>query len=204
MKLKNLLTAALVLTATTTGLSASETTYMGGFGGLNLFKNDDKVVSTQVNKDYTGGFTIGQRFDNGIKVEGEAAYHKNRQSINEISDNRTLALMANLLYELPLETGLRPHVGVGAGWANQKRSLTTSTTTSSTVIDDDGASFVQTSTSSTTNTSIDQKFAWQALAGVNMPINESWELTADYRYFRPTGSEDDRNHAVVLGVQHLF
>ena len=29
----------------------------------------------------------------------------------------------------------------------------------------------------------DDRFAWQALAGVSFPINERWAIKVDYRYF---------------------
>jgi opacity protein-like surface antigen len=92
--------------------------------------------------------------------------------------------MGNVFYDFNAWQMARivPFVGAGIGWAHD--SVNTNFT---------GANFVQAKGS-------DDRFAWQLMAGVAVPIAERVTLTARYTFFDTTG---DRMTIFNTGVGNL-
>lgn len=180
--LKKLFSALLIATATMGSISANEGYYIGGYGGLNLA--DDKAHDTDkmdFRNDYTAGMTLGHRWASGWRLESEMAYHRNGVKVdinNKTGAVETASAMGNAIYEIPLESDLRPHIGGGVGYAKSRLKL-------------DGQ---RESTSSV---------ALQGIAGVTYNIvDESTSLAADYRYF--SDNQKTASHSFTVGVQQYF
>lgn len=117
----------------------------------------------------------------------------------------TLGFMFNVLYEFQF-THFRPYLGVGIGHGFHRYNNVGGNvgTTFNTLNQSRGA------------------FAWQAIAGVAVPVTRRIDVTLDYRLFSTlkrsiggsytfpggTGSETIRprniNHSVMLGLRYTF
>lgn len=98
------------------------------------------------------------------------------------NDSANWTFLANLYYDIPVDLTLRPYVGFGAGWASNRLGLVTYTA---------AGQFTGSENGQTTG-----NFAWAALAGVRLALNEDWTIDLGYRYlnagnFRSSGLVTD-------------
>jgi opacity protein-like surface antigen len=89
--------------------------------------------------------------------------------------------MANLFYDFKMASyrGITPFVGAGIGWAHL----------------DENTTFTVDNSHQAEGT--DNRFAWQLMAGVAIPLSEGISLTARYTYFDTVG---DKMTVVNQGV----
>jgi len=155
--------------------------YLGIGTGI-VYAPDERFSATDVFLDYDLGFQVGQltagyAFDSGWRAELEAAYRRNELEIIEFADPRgtintglddavdAASLMANAIYEFEWRASLRPYLGIGLGMARVGYELS----------DDHSGEIILDQTKTA--------FAYQALAGVDVPLGRRWHLSADYRYW---------------------
>lgn len=167
--------------------SASAAPYVSGSFGL-VAVNDSTFSgsggSTEVSMDPGFGFlaAIGNGFD-GLRAEAEFAYRTN--DLDKISndpvtgDISSLAVMGNLLVDLPLSEIVRPFLGAGIGLANVDSDIS-------------GASNAD-----------DTVFAYQAIAGIGFPLTHVTTLDLQYRYFATADPDFDGTEA-EYGTHNFF
>lgn len=124
----------------------------------------------------------------GVRVEAEAIYSSNdvdEEGFDDVSV-RHLGLLANVLYDIPMDGAFRPYVGAGVGIGNTTVDL-----------GDDDAD--------------DTGLAWQLRAGATFGSSETMMWDVGYRYLNLADfevSEGDASleaeaaiHAVTIGVR---
>lgn len=177
--------------------SASAAPYLSGSFGL-ISANDSTLSgagSGELSFDPGFGFiaAVGNNFD-GLRAEVELAYRTN--DFDEFSsggvsgsvngDMSSLALMGNLLADLPLGESIRPFLGAGIGLANVDAN-------SNDLGDED-----------------DTVFAYQAIAGLGFPLTHITTLDLQYRYFATADANFDgtdveyQTHNFFAGLRFDF
>lgn len=169
--MKKICVAGLAMALMLGGVASSVSAAPYVSGSFGLVSVQDSTFSgpggsTEVSTDPGFGFlaAIGNNFD-GLRAEAEMAYRTNDQdaSSSPLNDEITsLALMGNLLVDLPISESVRPFLGAGMGLANIDSDIS-------------GAS------------NDDTVFAYQVIAGVGFPLTHITTLDFQYRYF---ASED--------------
>jgi OmpA-OmpF porin, OOP family len=159
--------------------------YVGGFAGANFIQDGDAKAG------FTGGVSLGYKFDCNLRLEGEFSYRRNSFKTFLLDDDdlkhnlnthvQTYAAMANLLYDFDTGTAWTPYIGGGVGYAWNKF----------------GASIDQFSGSMNVN-----GFAFQGIAGIAYEICEKTSVGLEYRYFQTKASIKD--HSVVLALRRSF
>jgi OOP family OmpA-OmpF porin len=174
----------------------------------------DIDLNTTVDRKLGGALlgVVGYGFSNGLRIEGEVGYRMNgldSATLDSIDLTVTpggsgsipiglisvplngstdvLSFMANVAYTFNTGDsmgGLRPWIGAGAGLAlvMQDTSLTVPIIGDVSIIDDTAATF-----------------AFQAMAGVDYAISESWTVGLEYRFFgtlKPQFEDDFTNSDV--------
>ena len=123
---------------------------------------------------------VGHGYDNGFRAEVELARRDNDIS-NTTVDAQATSLMINGYYDFNRGGRFQPYVGLGVGYAKVD------------INNDD-----------------DSNFAWQAMAGVGVPVNQNLTLDLGYRFMSVddldfSGLNADYEHqAVTLGVRYQF
>ena len=180
--------------------------YVVGGGGFNLLVNPDLDFkgTTGVDRDYEtdGGFTIaggvGYRWQDFLfEYEGAFSYNTLDQEtlstgvVTALPDSsvRSLRSLFNIIYEVPLDIGVRPYVGGGIGIAA--------------VSLDDGV-----------GSDTGFAFAYQAKAGLAYALTDNLDLFGQYRFVGATGLELDTtfgtadfgnmNHSFEIGLRYTF
>lgn len=133
---------------------------------------------------------VGNRFEN-VRGEVEMAYRTNDMdefssggTLSVNGDITSLAVMGNLLVDLPLGESLQPFLGAGMGLANVEANITG-------ILNEDD----------------DTVFAYQAIAGIGFPLTHVTTLDLQYRYFATAdpnfgGSETEyQTHNFFAGLR---
>ena len=226
MSLKKALLAATML-ALPVAAQAQPVTglYVGAGAGLNMLQEVEgdlsnafdppRGVNVETNYGWAGVISLGWGFGNGVRAEIEGSYRSNSVDSVVNGTNRgtsagtvsSYGVMANALYDFDLGPGMpvMPYVGLGAGylWQSWDRARNTTMTL------DSG----------------DGSFAYQAIVGAALPLNDvapGLALTAEYRFVgtldanldasRTTSGTTTRgsaevttfNHSVLLGLRYAF
>jgi len=234
MNFKNTLLAASFLLAVPQLAQAQPIAglYVGGGAGVNFLQNE-KIegsslphhmgsANTAFQPGWAGVGSVGYGLGNGLRLEVEGNYRTNHprtsgavHSTSDGSENKYGA-MVNALYDfntagLGVNTfGISPYVGAGAGWVhNNWHGLDVA----------DGANTVH-------NSGVND-FAYQAIAGVAVPLNSitpGLAMTVEYRFVtepaarkydsfyttsnggRSTSTKvvNDVNHSVLVGLRYAF
>ncbi len=197
--------AAMVGTAATAeGPAKHKGLYVSGALGAN-WANDSDVsgaASGEIDFDLesVGAVAVGYGFGNGLRLEGELSHR--RSDVDELSgvglvgQANVTGFMANLLYDINVSPKFVPYVGLGVGAA---------------IVEFDEVSPIGGSSVADEDT----VFAWQAIAGVAIPIRDQLDLTFDYRYFdvpdvdlqtAAGGSIDTEytSHSAMIGLRYRF
>ena len=160
-------------------------------------------VFSGVTADFEDGWMVdagaGYEWGNGLRAEVELARRTDEVSVERAygyapsvesseygyldSDNNVIAtsVMLNGFYDFNRDGSFRPYVGVGVGYANVA------------VGEPD-----------------DSNWAWQAMAGVAIPVNDRMTVDIGYRHFNVddldyTSRKSDYTHeAVTLGLRYQF
>lgn len=183
------------------------------FGGVNLARDSDFNGSNQAfpsgeaNLD-TGtivGFAGGYKFNKNFSAELEYSYRSNDlDSLKSTSgvdiakngDLASVAIMANGYYHLDFGDGWSPYIGLGIGFLQE--------------IDSD----VRYLDSSSQRDLEDEVFAWQAMIGAEVPIDQKWKLFGEGRFMSASSPEisnsngsydiNYENFSLLLGVTFQF
>jgi len=145
-------------------LSASADSYVTAFGGANW----DNVINANGVDDSAGyvvGGAVGTHVKSvpGLRLEGELAFRQNTVKVFKLidADHDTYTLMANAVYDLPLEVAtMRPYVLAGVGYGKSEATFT-----------DIALARLEAS-----------GVAWQVGAGVNIAITDGVKAGIGYRY----------------------
>lgn len=216
--MKKLLISVAAITALSMGAAHAENTLVGNYyAGISAFWSsipDSDVVYNATSSfsspdrvhdeaEWDGSFGmsgfVGYKLWQGnnlrTRIEGEVGYHKldlDKDSIDDALDidgGSAWTFMANGYVDFPLQFGLTPYVGLGAGMA----------------LADIGG-----------DKGNDTVFAWQAIVGASYSLTEFSEIFAEYRYLAfddiefSTDANDSGNfieyasHNVGLGVRFHF
>ena len=153
--------------------------YLGARAGVAWLEDHSSPVGG-VNSSYDFdhgwglGGSVGYQYGGPWRVELEVAYRKNDlDSVTRggarlggaTGEMSSLALMLNGFYDIDTGTAFTPYLGLGIGYARVSADGLTATGLGATNSDDDN------------------KFAYQAIAGLAYKLTPEVSLTADYRYF---------------------
>ena len=135
---------------------------------------------------FTGAGALGYKFENGIRVEGEAAYrthnmksfHSSYGSAHGRGHLNTMSYSGNVLYDFDNDSRFTPYVGAGVGYTRASKG----------------------------NRDIEIKnrkgtTSYQGIAGVNYAICDKTQLGLEYRYFKADKLKD---HSVGLSLTRFF
>ncbi|HYE00864.1 MAG TPA: OmpA family protein, partial [Alphaproteobacteria bacterium] len=204
MSLKIRLLAGIALAALPAVASAqSFVPYVGLSGGWNQTRDADidGVIDSEAEFDhgYAVSGSLGFRYDSNLRSELELSYRDNdidsvRGFANSDGELNTLAIMANLYYDIGDWSGFVPYIGAGIGGARTDVEARAGAN----IVDDH-----------------DWNFAYQGIAGVGYAFNDNVMLTADYRYFATKDPElsttagsrfetENQNHTVMVGLRYSF
>jgi opacity protein-like surface antigen len=198
--------------------SAENVDYQGPFvklqGGFNFALDSDfdgsssaSFPSGEANLD-TGaivGLAGGYRFNRNFDADLEYVYRSNDIDQIEGSEGRlvadggdlaSVAIMANGHYYFDFSDSWSPYIGLGVGFLQE--------------IDSD----VELVGIADQKDLEDQIFAWQAMIGAEVPLNESWRFYGEGRFMSAPGpdlsnsngsySVDYNNLSLVLGIGYQF
>lgn len=184
--------------------------YVGAFGGANWLKNQRiDGIRLKTKTGFAGGLSLGYKFDNGFRVEGEVAYRRNKldtkhfakESYQESKKQKfggnfhTWSYMANFLYDFENVScylpNVVPYVGFGVGYADSQRKEKSHK-------DSDNYS----SSDKDSHKHNHKGFAYQGIAGVGYNLTESTTLAVEYRYFN--GGKHVKDHGLCLAVRQSF
>lgn len=166
--------------------------YIGIEGGVvfgDNFNADADGIEDGVSYDTATGFDVGGvlGYDFGsFRLEGDYSFR--RQNVDAVGldaaiapadfgygaaanavDGRvdTIAVLLNGLIDFGSDGGIQPYIGAGIGWTKVALDVTTPA-----LVD-----------------SSDNALAWQAVAGVRIPLSNSVDLGVKYRFFNASGLE---------------
>ncbi len=170
----------------------------GQYVGINVGMNNG-VLTNQSHNDKVGfklGANYGWKFDSNFRAEAEFSYRENHQKGSKSTENGlvtkksnekySLTYMANVLYDVhQLDTyGVVPYFGLGIGYAQNTEQSTIK------------------STDSIRSKVRDNRLAYQAIAGVKMPINETLSIGAEYHYH--AGKAHTKDHSLSVTMIRSF
>ena len=157
--------------------------------------DDDENFEESGEGDIDNGFAVGAAagvvLGGGFRAEGEFLFNSSDLGgledldVDNVEMNHA-AFFANVLYDIPMDGGITPYVGVGVGYG----SIT---------FDIDGESVH------------DEDTVWQVKAGAAFPVNDTLTIDVGYRYMQMAtwenefdidfDEEDDEAGAGVLGLE---
>ncbi len=185
--------------ATAEGPAKHKGLYVSGALGANWATDSDvSGASGDVDFDlgWVGAVAVGYGFGNGLRLEGELSRRQN-DADDFTGEGKVAGFMANLLYDFDVSPKFVPYVGLGAGLA---------------IVEFENVSPLPAADSTDDSETV---FAWQAIAGVAIPIRDQLDLTFDYRYFdvpdvdlrSDAGTDVDTeyaSHSVMIGLRYRF
>ena len=198
--------------------SADSVDYEGPYarllGGLNFTLDSDFNGSSpdsfpsgeaSLNTGAIVGLGGGYRFNRNFAAELEYAYRSNDidtiqrtggATIADGGDLASVAIMANGYYYFDLAETWSPYIGLGMGFLQE--------------IDSD----VQLTGINSQKDLEDQVFAWQAMVGAEVPIDESWRFYGEGRFMSAPSPDlsnsngsysiDYNNLSIIFGIGHQF
>lgn len=177
--------------------------------GGSLFDNRDSKFIKANPGFYIGG-SVGYKFANSIRIEGEFAYQRFNVRKKEIFYNQNyfgdhffggytvkrskghthiFSYMANVMYDFDFfALPFTPYLGMGIGYADAKEK-----TKKDVVWGTRRSHYV-----STLN---QDGLAWQAIAGISYPITQNVAIALEYRYFQENAF---KNNKVGLSITRSF
>jgi opacity protein-like surface antigen len=189
-------------------------TYAKLFGGVNFAQDSDFDGSNQtsfpsgeasLDAGMVSGLAVGYRFNRNFAAELDYAYRSNDidkikgtggATIADGGDLASVAIMANGYYYFDFAETWSPYIGLGLGFLQE--------------IDSD----VDLSGLTDQTDLEDQVFAWQAMIGAEMPLNNSWSFYGEARFMSSPGPElsnangsydvDYENLSLIVGVGYRF
>lgn len=169
-------------------LKAGEGFYVGGLAGVNFAQTHGEAKNMKMKTGFTGRAVTGYAFSNGLRLEGEFGYIRNRIKDVKFEGEKhqmhgnfyNYTFMANCLYYLPLQTVVKPFVGIGAGYQIAKGHITKPV-------------HVKAKQSG---------FSHQFIAGTACDVSHNVEASLEYRLLN--GRKNVRDHSLALGLKRFF
>lgn len=184
--------------------------YIGLGGGVSFQQDTDLTLGGIRNRmEFDPGFALsgsmGYGFESQLRPEMEVSYRHN--TVDKISGTSaglgtgyfdSVGMLANLLYDFDLRSGLTPYIGAGFGGALVQPHRAGRIVGGATL---DGQEL---------------EFAYQGIAGVSFEISERLDATADYRYFASLDPEYETtnkvkvtdgsyaSHNFLVGLRYIF
>ena len=178
--------------------------YIGAFGGANwLHIGKIDGIRLKSKTGFTGALSLGYKFDNSFRIEGEVSYRRNRldrkhlarefyQEDSHVKTHCKLdswSYMANFLYDFDQVScclpNVVPYVGVGLGYTRNHADLKARYGDHKADVKISG-----------------HGICYQGIAGVGYQLTDSTTLAVEYRYF--AGKNHARDHGVGLAVRQSF
>ena len=182
--------AATAIATVFSGAAQADGFYLSTFTGLAIQNDQDNTANGQaLNVSLDNGFVIGGAIGyklpvSNFRVELELAYRENDITAGQLlsdptaafsGDNSSLGAFANVLYDfdsLPLVT---PYIGAGIGVGGVESDVVRT------------AAVNDLRFGGPTRT----EFLYQGIAGVTIPINDTFDLFAEGRYYVAPGVDFD-------------
>jgi opacity protein-like surface antigen len=160
----------------------------------------------QSNANFRLGFNIaaaaGYRWSDYMRFEAELGYRSagldNIGPLDAEGKQSAFSIMGNILFDVGEGTNFQPYIGGGVGLANNSWSNVEVTT--SPIYDDNN-----------------KKMQWQAIVGLELPLNPQTKWFVDYRYIGSVDNDfntipararvvgvDLTSHNLMVGVRHSF
>lgn len=165
--------------------------YFGGFAGANwLHVNKVDGVSIHNDPGYILSGSWGYKFRTHTRLEAEVAYRRNKLNHLQFQNQKygvggfanSTTLMANLYQEIPyFNLFAVPYMGIGAGYTHLKDNVSAG-----------GYRFKGSGNG----------FAWQVMAGLNLPVLKCTELGLEYRFFQ--GRHSAYDHSLGLALRYFY
>jgi opacity protein-like surface antigen len=197
---------------------ADNTDYQGPYarlmGGLNFAldsdfdgSNPNSFPSGEASLDTGGvvGLAAGYRFNRNFAADLDYLYRSNDidkikgtggATVADGGDLASVAIMANGYYYFDFAESWSPYIGLGVGFLQE--------------IDSD----VELAGRNSQKDLEDQVFAWQAMVGAELPIDESWRFYGEGRFMSAPSpdlsnsngsySVDYNNLSLILGIGYQF
>lgn len=178
--------------------------YVGAFGGANwLSIGKIEGIRLKTKTGFTGAVSLGYKFDNGFRVEGEASYRRNHLDSKHLAKEFNLdyenvkingsfyswSYMANFLYDFDQVScyipNVVPYLGFGIGYTQNHAHLKAHDQYSRDCAKASG-----------------KGIAYQGIAGVGYRLTDNTTLAAEYRYFN--GKNNAHDHSVGLAIRQSF
>lgn len=171
--------------------------YVGAFGGTNWlnFKNHHDVKG-KFDVGYTGALSLGYKFHNGFRVEGEVSYRHNKLKSFDVGSlsmsdfhakghTTSTSIMGNVLYDFDFGSCVTPYIGAGIGYTNLHAKIE----------GHDNFSHEKFSGS-------EKGLAVQGIVGASYALCEKTAVGVEYRYFKAREHADD--HSVGISLRRFF
>ena len=231
MKFRSVLLAAVATLAWHAGASAQAVRgpYVALGAGANLMSDGSSTYSygstspvlavlapapgRRIDPGYTLVASLGWGFGNGLRAEIEGNYRSNQFSDYNASIEKA-GMMANVFYDFySLSPAVIPYVGAGIGFAS---------------VSQPALSLVSGTTTVSVGNQSDVAFAYQAIAGLAVPIAAfpGLAITGEYRFYGLSGNtnysgievistpnsvttrfqsrETDYSHSLMLGLRYAW
>lgn len=158
----------------------------GGINFLDSIKGENHKTTFKTG--YAAGFSLGCKFYDHIRLEGEWSYRRNNVKSIKFPDgtfhcghNRSISLFANCLYDIHLCRKFSPYFGGGVGIDFEKCTV---------------------SAPGHHRKASKDRLALQAIAGGSYLIYPCIEMSIDYRYH--WAAYHFHNHSVLLGFRYFI
>ena len=176
--------------------------YMGAFGGANWLNTHRKDgIKPKTKLGYVALLSLGYKFNNGFRLEGEVAYRRNHlkgvdtlkysssEHLKSSGVTYSWSYMANFLYDFDCVSyhfpNIVPYVGLGMGYTQNHAHIKAHNHQEH--VDAKGRS---------------NGMVGQAIAGVSYRLTDDTSLGIEYRYF--VGREHARDHSLGLALRQSF
>ena len=179
----------------TTASSSSESTgtWYAGVQGVSMLIGDltdqdgSLKYGDETNTGFNAGLTVGYAVNNNVSVEAQGFYVSNDGEEDADGDTANeYVFMGNVKYAFDMGGMITPYIGAGFGYIGVDTS-------------DD-------SWGATPNVDVDGQMGYQVLAGVAYALNQQMDLTLDYHFVGPIGSQDidDSDAELNLPMMNLI
>lgn len=170
------------------GAAHARDVYVGAYGGGNW---SDAITHPAVNVQtgYVVGGVLGVDVPAvpGLYVELDTSFRQNEVNVGSLNvDQDTTAVLANVLWQVPIDFPVRPYISAGAGYAHTEATF-------------ENVSILRLESSG---------FAWGLGAGVNARIADGVTVGAGYKFLQVqtievlgTELSDGGNHSIIAEMR---